>query len=100
MPPCIKAIQDAVLPDGVRHRAYLSLARFYRWIGMHPDEIREWIKVIDSRNPIRDPDYINRTIEWACAHPGLPGCNDESLRRYCRSENCFYVRIKKNAGGK
>jgi len=94
MPPCIKAIQDAVLPDGARHQTYLSLARFCRWIGMHPDEIRERIEALDSRNPIRDPDYIERTVGWACDRPGFPGCDDESLRRYCRPENCFYVRLK------
>jgi hypothetical protein len=100
MPPCIKTTQETTLPDGIRHSAYAALARFYRWIDMHPDEIRERIEALDSRNPIRDSDYIGRTIEWACAHPGFPGCNDESLRRYCRPENCFYVRIKKNAVGK
>ena len=100
IPPCIKAMQDAVLPDGMRHQTYLSLARFYSWINMHPDEIRERLEALNSRNPIRDSDYIGRTVDWACAHPGFPGCNDESLRRYCRPENCFYIRIKKNAGGK
>ena len=100
MPPCLKAIEAATLPDGVRHHAYFSLARAYRRIGMHPDEILERLEAIDCRNPIRDSKYINRTIEWACAHPGVPGCNDESLRRYCRPENCFYARIKKNAVGK
>ena len=100
MPPCVKAIEAATLPDGVRHHAYLSLARAYRRIGMHPDEIRERLEALNSRNPIRDSDYIGRTIEWACAHPGFPGCNDESLRRYCHPDNCFYFRIKKNAGGK
>jgi hypothetical protein len=97
MPPCIKAIQEAVLPDGIRHQTYLSLARFYKWIGMHPDEIRERIEDLDRRNPIRDPDSIERTVRWGCDHPGFPGCGDESLRRYCHAANCFYVTLKKNA---
>jgi len=94
MPPCIKTIQTATLPDGARHQTYLSLARFYRYIKMHPEEIRERLETLDRRNPIRDPDYIDRAIKWGCDHPGFPGCDDESLRRYCRPENCFYAKLK------
>jgi hypothetical protein len=94
IPPCVKAIQEATLPDGIRHQTYLSLARFYRWIGMHPDEIRERIEEFDSRNPIQDPDSIERTVAWGCDHPGFPGCHNESLRRYCRPDRCFHVKRK------
>jgi len=100
MPPCIKAIEAAILPDGLRHHAYFALPRAYRAIGMHRDEIRERLEALDSRNPIRDSDYIGRTIEWACAHPGFPGCDDESLRRYCHPESCFYHRLKNARDGK
>jgi hypothetical protein len=100
MPPCVKAIEAAILPDGVRHHTYFALARAFRRIGMHPDEIQERLETLDCRNPIRDSDYIGRTIEWACAHPGFPGCHDASLRQYCHPDACFYIRIKKNAGGK
>jgi hypothetical protein len=101
MPECIKAIQKATLPDGIRHHTYVALARFCRWICMHPDEIRERIEALDNRKPIRDPDYIERAIRWACEHPGFPGCDDESLRRYCRPERCFYAKLKraKTQGG-
>jgi len=95
-PPCIQAIQKTTLPDGIRHQAYLSLARFYRYVGMHPAEIRERIETINNRHPIRDPNYIERTIAWASDHPGFPGCNDESLRRYCRPEKCFYAKLKRS----
>lgn len=100
MPPCIKAIQEATLPDGMRHQAYLSLARFYRFIAMHPSEVQERIEALDRRNPIRDPDYIPRTIGWACTHPGFAGCDDESLRQHCRPEKCFYAKLKKNDKGR
>jgi hypothetical protein len=93
-PPCIKAIQQSVLPDGVRHQTYLSLARFFRWIRMHPDEIRERIEDVDNRNPIRDPAYIERTVKWACEHPGFPGCSDDSLHRHCHQGSCFYATLK------
>ena len=96
VPPCIKAMEKSVLPDGARHQTYLSLARFWRWLGMHPDEMHERISAIDSRNLIRDPDYIERAIKWGCEHPGFPGCNDESLRRYCRPEKCFYAKLKRS----
>ncbi|MDI6450457.1 hypothetical protein [Anaerobaca lacustris] len=96
MPPCIKAIQEVTLPDGIRHQTYLSLARFYRYIGMHPDEIHEQIEALDGRHPIRDPDYIERTVAWASDHSGFPGCDDESLRQYCRPEKCFYAKLKNN----
>ncbi len=93
-PPCVRLIQKTTLPDGIRHHAYATLAKFWRWINMHPDEIRERIEALDKRNPIRDPDYIPRTVGWACTHPGFAGCDDESLRRYCRPEKCFYAKIK------
>jgi hypothetical protein len=94
MPPCIKAIQAATLPDGTRHQTYLSLARFYNYIGMHPEELRERLEDLDVRHPIRDPDYIERAVVWGCDHPGFPGCDDDSLRRHCRPEECFYARLK------
>lgn len=58
------------------------------------EEIRERIEAINSRNPIRDPDSMERAVKFACEHPGFPGCDDESLRRSCRPENCFYARLK------
>ena len=87
-------IQTATLPDGARHQTHLSLARFYRHIKMHPEGIWERLETLDRRNPIRDPDYIERVIKWGCDHPGFPGCDDESLRRYCQPESCFYARLK------
>ncbi len=58
MPPCIKAMEQAVIPDGWRHLLYLSLARYYSYLNMHPEEIQERLEALDRRNPIRDPDTI------------------------------------------
>lgn len=94
MPPCVKAIQDVVLPDGIRHQTYISLARFCSWIGMHPDEILERIEKINDRNPIRDTDSIQRAVKFGAEHPGFPGCDDPPLKRYCRPDTCFYAKMK------
>jgi len=94
IPPCIKAIEDATIPDGIRHPLYVELSRFYAWLKAHPDEMLERIQKIDSRNPIRDPDAIERTIKWGCEHPGFPGCANENLRKYCKKEICFYAKLK------
>jgi len=93
-PPCVKNIQEAIFPDGIRHHAYLSLARFYSWINMHPDEIFELIQIIDNKNPIRDPGSIERAIRSACEHPGFAGCDDEVFKKYCCKDICFYAKLK------
>ena len=94
IPPCIKNIQETILPDGIRHRAYFSLARFYSWIGMHPAEILELIQTIDTKHPIQDPGSIKRSIKSACTHAGFAGCNDVALKKYCCKDICFYEQVK------
>lgn len=92
MPPCIKAIEAAVIPDGIRHELYLALARYYAYLNMHHEEMQDRIEAIDQRNPIRDPDSIQRAVKFGCEHPGFPGC--EAFKKYCRMENCFYAKLK------
>jgi hypothetical protein len=96
MPPCIKTIQAAIIPDGIRHQLYLSLARYYGYLNMHYEEILERLEAIDSRNPIRDPDSIERAADFGCRHPGFPGCDDPALTRYCQKDKCFYVKLKRS----
>ena len=94
MPPCIKTIEASVVPDGIRHKLYLSLARYYGYLNMHHEEIVERLEAIDQRHPIRDPDSIERAIKFGCEHPGFPGCDDPALQKYCRKERCFYAKLK------
>ncbi|MCX5636901.1 MAG: hypothetical protein NTX52_04305 [Planctomycetota bacterium] len=82
------------IPDGIRHNAYLSIARFYSWINMHPNEIEEQLNRLDQKNPISDPHSIQRIVSWATEHPGFAGCDNEALTKYCSKENCFYHRLK------
>jgi len=51
---------------------------------MHPDEMQDRIEAINQRNPIRDPDSIQRAVKFGC----------EVFKRYCRIENCFYAKLK------
>jgi hypothetical protein len=95
VPPCIKAIEEATITDGMRHDLYTTLCRYYGYLNMHPEEMLERIQKIDSRNPIRDPDSIERAIKWGCSHPGFPGCDNANLQKYCRKETCFYAKLKK-----
>ena len=94
MLPCVKQIQETTLCDGSRHHIYMILARYYSYLNMHHDEILERIEAIDSRNPVRDPDSIERAVKFGCEHPGFPGCNDPVLRKYCCRNECFYARLK------
>ena len=94
VPPCVKAIEEATIPDGTRHYLYTDLSRYFAFLGMHPLEILERIQKIDSRNPIPDPTSIERSVRWGCAHPGFPGCDNTSLRNYCKKEICFYAKLK------
>ncbi len=92
IPPCIEALESAVIPDNMRHRTYFVLARFYAWIGMHPDEIIRRLGTIDARHPIKDgKDYIPRTAQGVLKKPGFIGCHEPILERYCRPEKCFRV---------
>jgi hypothetical protein len=36
---------------------------------------------------------IQRIIDWALAHPGFVGCENEVLKRFCDKENCFYHKL-------
>jgi len=89
VPPCIKNIEAATLPDGIRHEAYFTLARFYARIDMHPDEVAERLQAIDARNPIRDHGYIERVVRGARKYPGFPKCDHPVMARYCDRARCF-----------
>ncbi|MCF7955256.1 MAG: hypothetical protein K9M75_05600 [Phycisphaerae bacterium] len=96
--PCIKEIQQTTLTDGSRHHIYMILARYYSYLNMHHDEILERIERLDTRNPIRDADYIERIVKFGLRYPGFSGCNDPQLQKYCDNRNCFYAKIKKRDG--
>ncbi len=93
-PPCIRTIEKATIPEGFRHNLYYQLARYYSWIGMHPEGIVEQIEEIDIRNPIEDPEYITRTVMSGCQKSGFPGCDNEVLKNYCDKDKCFYYKLK------
>ena len=76
------------------HNAYLSLARFYSGINMHPQELEEKLHLLDHNNPISDSNSIQRIINWAMEHPGFAGCENEVFKRFCDKENCFYYTLK------
>ena len=94
MPPCIKRIEVAVVPDGIRHALYLAMSRYYRFLNMHPEEILERLRNIDARHPIHDPDSLGRIVRFASQHPGFPGCSDPILAKYCQEEQCFYTEVR------
>jgi hypothetical protein len=94
-PPCVRYVeQRAVLEDGQRHAIYLALARFYASIGMHPEEMIDQLRLIDTRNPIRDPDYIERLARQQWKHPGLVHCPNEALEPYCEKGGCPSMGIR------
>ena len=94
MPPCIKRIEAAVIPDGLRHALYITMSRYYRFLNMHPDEILDRLRQIDARHPIHDPDSIERIVKFGGEHPGFPGCSDPALAQYCQKEQCFYAKLR------
>jgi len=94
VPPCIRRLEQTTLMDGMRHQAYLQLARFYARVGMHPEEAAERIQRLDSRHPISNPEDIDRIVRYGQAHPGFPGCNDLT-RAFCSENECFYARLRK-----
>lgn len=91
MPPCIGRLEKTTLKDGIRHRAYLHLSRFYGKVGMHPDEARKRLHRLDGRNPIKTKSDIDRIVQYGQTHPGFPGCN-EVTSRFCAKHKCFYAR--------
>lgn len=96
IPPCIKNMEKSVLPDGIRHDTYLLLARYYGYLNMHYDEAKERLEIIDNRNPVKDPDSIDRAIQFGLAHSGFAGCDNHALKKYCENKNCFYAQLKNN----
>lgn len=96
-PPCIRRIESTILPDGVRHQTYYVLARFYATIGMAEREAVDRLREIDHRHPIRDPDYLERVVHNAWAHPGFAGCPNPVLDSYCDSRTCHLKRPPQTA---
>jgi len=89
MPPCVRRVEQAVLPDGMRHELYFALARFYAITGMAVEEAVTRIRQIDRRNPIRDPDYIPRAVRNGWKYPGVSRCRESYLRLFCDPVACF-----------
>jgi len=87
-PPCVRQAEHEVIPDGHRHDTLHSLARFYFSVGMASDEIVDRLQEIDSRHPIRDPDFILRTVDCVEARPGFYGCPNPGLEPLCNPESC------------
>lgn len=101
VPPCVRRLEQATLPDGLRHAAYFALARFYAWIGMHPAEAETRLLEIDSRHPIEDDGYIRRVVESGARYAGFAGCDDPALAQYCDSRECFLAQWRqRRAGGR
>jgi hypothetical protein len=89
VPPCVRRVEAATLPDGVRHAIYFELARFNASIGMAPEESADRLHEIDDRHPIRDPEYIDRVVHNARKYAGFRGCPNRVLERFCDRERCF-----------
>ena len=87
--PCIRRLEASVLPDGFRHDAYYTLARFYASTGMAKQEAIERLSEMDRRNPIRDPNYLRRVVDNAWQRPGFYGCPNPTLEPYCDFSTCF-----------
>lgn len=98
MLPCVKEIEEITLCDGNRHHIYMILTRYYSYLNMHHDEILDRIERIDSRNPIHDPDWIERIVNFGLKGPGFSGCDDSQLQKYCRGSDCFYAKLKNRDG--
>ena len=87
-PPCVRAAEHAVIPDGHRHPALESLARFYASVGMAGDEIIQRLREIDARHPIRDPDFIPRMVGYVVQNPRFRSCPSVGLSLYCEPQRC------------
>jgi len=96
MPPCIRRLERATLPDGLRHAAYFALACFYAQVDMHPAEAERRLREIDGRHPIRDPGYLFRVVDCGRNHAGFPSCSNPALRRYCDPDRCFLARRRRD----
>ena len=96
--PCIHAVEFSGLPDGTRHKTYLLLARYFAYLNMHYGQIVQRLKTIDSKHPIRDPADIEKAAEFGCRHPGPLACDDPTLMRYCRKDQCYLAKSD-NSGG-
>jgi hypothetical protein len=96
--PCIRAIESAVLPDGMRHTTYYSLASAYAGLNIHYPEIVTRLQAIDACNPILDPNDIAKAAEHGCRHPYYPPCGSV-LRQYCPAGGCTLSESKQSSTG-
>jgi hypothetical protein len=87
MLPCVEAIESAVLADATRHATYYSLASAYAGLNMHYPEIVARLRAIDDRNPVLDPNDIEKAAGYGCQHPCYPPCGSV-LRQHCRKNTC------------
>ena len=91
-PPCVRRVEQTVLPDGCRHSVYFALACFYASTGMAKIEAVERLRAIDDGHPIRDRDYLERAVHNAWHYPGFQRCPNGALQLYCEPAGCFLAR--------
>lgn len=92
-PPCVRKLEQVTLPGGCRHDAYVGLASFYLSIGMAPQEAVERLRVVDARNPIPDPDFINGVVSDAQTDPTFACCVNVALASFCSPTRCHLAPI-------
>ena len=89
LPPCIRAVEHEVLPDGIRHAAYFEYARYLATIGAAPDEILRRLLDIDRRNSIHDDAHLESLAQRAARYAGFKTCPLPQLGDYCDRRQCF-----------
>jgi hypothetical protein len=91
LPPCIRAIEQVVLQDGIRHAAYFEFARYMATVGAAPDEILRRLRDIDRRNSIGDDAHLESLARRAARYAGFKTCPLPQLNDFCDRNKCFLV---------
>jgi hypothetical protein len=98
MLPCVQVIESAVLADGTRHATYYSLASAYAGLNMHYPEIIARLRAIDDRNPVLDPNDIEKAAAYGCQHPSYAPCGT-ALQQYCPDGGCTLLESQQRPTG-
>jgi len=93
IPPCVRRLHWADLPQDQVLEACRIIARFYPFINAGNDETWYHLLRLDRRHDIGDHARLTAIIAFAVENPGFAGCQHPLLQQFCPAGGCFMNEI-------
>jgi len=89
IPPCVRRLHWADLPQDQVLEACRIIARFYPFINAGNDETWYHLLRLDRRHDIGDHARLRAIIAFGVENPGFAGCQHPLLQQFCPAGGCL-----------